>query len=127
MRVIVWGINYAPEFTGIAPHNVALCEFLAIAGHDARNGDDVFLLSDLAESCRKIAGKLYRTDLINGVPVHRCWHFVPARVSALKRILHEASFIFTSTLRLLSLATRGCLCRRLAAVAARCGRLGSSV
>ena len=34
MRVIVWGINYAPEFTGIAPHNVALCEFLHARGHD---------------------------------------------------------------------------------------------
>ena len=35
--------------------------------------------------------------------MHRCWHFVPRRVSALKRILHEASFVFTSTLRALSL------------------------
>ena len=34
MRVIVWGINYAPEITGIAPHNVALCEFLQRHGHD---------------------------------------------------------------------------------------------
>jgi colanic acid biosynthesis glycosyl transferase WcaI len=35
--------------------------------------------------------------------VHRCWHFVPKRASALKRIFHEASFVFTSTLRALSL------------------------
>ena len=35
--------------------------------------------------------------------MHRCWQFVPRRVSALKRILHEASFVFTSTLRALSL------------------------
>ncbi|HYJ06432.1 MAG TPA: glycosyltransferase, partial [Chthoniobacterales bacterium] len=48
-------------------------------------------------------GHLYRTDLVNGVPVHRCWHFVPAKVSALKRILHEGSFVFTSTLRALTL------------------------
>ena len=34
MRIIVWGINYAPEFTGIAPHSVALCEFLHARGHD---------------------------------------------------------------------------------------------
>ena len=49
-------------------------------------------------------GQLYRTDLVNGLPVHRCWHFVPAKVSALKRILHEGSFVFTSTLRALTLA-----------------------
>ena len=34
MRVIVWGINYAPEITGIAPHSVALCEFLKSRGDD---------------------------------------------------------------------------------------------
>ena len=27
MRVVVWGINYAPEFTGIAPHSVAYVNF----------------------------------------------------------------------------------------------------
>jgi len=102
MRVIVWGINYAPEFTGIAPHNVALCEFLCT------KGDDVSMISGFPyyPSWKKRAedrGQLYRIDQINGVPVHRCWQFVPARVSALKRIFHEASFVFTSTLRALSL------------------------
>ena len=102
MRVIVWGINYAPEFTGIAPHNVALCEFL-----HAR-GDDVSMVTTFSyyPSWKKRPedrGNLYRSDRINGVPVHRCWHFVPKRVSALKRIFHEASFVFASTLRALSL------------------------
>lgn len=102
MRVIVWGINYAPEFTGIAPHNVALCEFLRA------RGDDVEMVTTFSyyPTWRKRAedrGQLYRTDMINGVPVHRCWHFVPARVNALKRILHEATFIFTSSLRSLGM------------------------
>ena len=102
MRVIVWGINYAPEFTGIAPHNVALCEFLRARGHDAQ----VVTTFSYYPTWRKLPedrGKLYRTDHLNGVPVHRCWHFVPPQVSALKRILHEASFILTSTLRQLTL------------------------
>ncbi|MEP6822169.1 MAG: WcaI family glycosyltransferase [Chthoniobacterales bacterium] len=102
MRIIVWGINYAPEFTGIAPHSVALCEFLHARGHDAQ------MVSTFSyyPTWRKLPndeGKIYRTDHINGVPVHRCWHFVPRQVSALKRILHEATFIGTSSLRLLSL------------------------
>ena len=101
MRAIVWGINYAPEFTGIAPHSVALCEFL-----HAR-GDDVSIVTSFPyypswEKRPEDRGHLYRTDQINGVPVHRCWQFVPRRVSALKRILHEASFVVTSTLRALS-------------------------
>ena len=104
MRIIVWGINYAPEFTGIAPHSVALCEFLHTRGHDVQ------MVSTFSyyPTWRKLPqdhGKLYRTDIINGVPVHRCWHFVPARVSAAKRILHEASFICTSFLRMMALPT----------------------
>jgi colanic acid biosynthesis glycosyl transferase WcaI len=102
MRIVVWGINYAPEFTGIAPHSVSLCEFLDREGHD------VEMLTSFAyyptwQKRPEDRGQLYRTDKINGVPVHRCWHFVPARVSALKRIVHEGSFVFTSTLRALFL------------------------
>jgi putative colanic acid biosynthesis glycosyltransferase WcaI len=102
MRVIVWGINYAPEITGIAPHNVALCEFLQRHGHDV----EMVTTFSYYPSWRKRADDrrlFYRTDRINGVPVHRCWHFVPQRLSAGKRIVHEASFVLTSTMRILLL------------------------
>jgi colanic acid biosynthesis glycosyl transferase WcaI len=102
MRVIVWGINYAPEFTGIAPHSVALCEFLLGQGHDVEMVTS-FAYYPTWEKRPEDRGRLYRTDLVNRVPVHRCWHFVPARVSALKRIFHEGSFVFTSTVRALFL------------------------
>jgi colanic acid biosynthesis glycosyl transferase WcaI len=102
MRVIVWGINYAPEITGIAPHNVALCEFLR------QRNDDVEMVTAFAyyPAWRKDPQdrhQLFRTDVINGVPVHRCWHFVPARVLAWKRIIHEGTFVLTSTVRALTL------------------------
>jgi colanic acid biosynthesis glycosyl transferase WcaI len=103
MRVIVWGINYAPEFAGIAPHNVALCEFLDAGGHDVEMVT-TFSYYPTWQKSPDDNGRLYRTDLVNRIPVHRCWHFVPARVSALKRILHEGSFVWTSTLRALFLS-----------------------
>jgi colanic acid biosynthesis glycosyl transferase WcaI len=102
MRIIVWGINYAPEFTGIAPHSVALCEFLLERGHDVEMVSS-FPYYPTWQKRPEDRGRLYRTDIVNGVPVHRCWHFVPARVSAFKRIVHEGSFVFTSTLRALFL------------------------
>jgi colanic acid biosynthesis glycosyl transferase WcaI len=102
MRVIVWGINYAPEFTGIAPHSVALCEFLDAQGHDVEMVTS-FAYYPTWQKRAEDRGRLYRTDVVHGVRVHRCWHFVPARVSALKRIIHEGSFVFTSTLRALFL------------------------
>ncbi len=102
MRVIVWGINYAPEITGIAPHNVSVCEFLRAAGHDV---EMVTTFAYYPEWKKRATDKgvLYRTDDVNGVPVHRCWHFVPERVTAIKRIAHEATFAFTSTIRILTL------------------------
>src|SRR3954463_4115562 len=102
MRVIVWGINYAPEFAGIAPHNVALCEFLDAEGHDVEMVT-TFAYYPTWQKSAEDCGRFYRTDVVNRIPVHRCWHFVPARVSALKRILHEGTFVFTSTLRALFL------------------------
>jgi colanic acid biosynthesis glycosyl transferase WcaI len=104
MRVVVWGINYAPEFTGIAPHSVALCEFLEREGHDVEMVTS-FAYYPTWQKRPEDRGRVYRTDVVNGVPVHRCWHFVPGRVSALKRIVHEGSFVFTSTLRALFLPT----------------------
>ncbi len=103
MRIIVWGINYSPELTGIAPYNTALCEFLTSRGHEVemvtsfpyypgwkKNPDD--------------KGVVYRTDEVGGVKVHRCWHYVPRRVAAWKRIIHEATFVMTSSVKILSLA-----------------------
>ncbi len=103
MRVIVWGINYAPEFAGIAPHNVALCEFLDADGHDVEMVT-TFAYYPTWQKSAEDCGRFYRTDVVNRVSVHRCWHFVPARASALKRILHEGSFVFTSALRALFLS-----------------------
>ena len=102
MRVIVWGINYAPEITGIAPHNVALCEFLQRYGHDVEMVT-TFAYYPAWRKRPEDRHLLCRTDRINDVPVHRCWHFVPRRVFAWKRIVHEATFVLISTMRILLL------------------------
>jgi colanic acid biosynthesis glycosyl transferase WcaI len=100
--VVVWGINYAPEKIGIAPCNVALCEFLA------REKFDVTMLTAFSyypawKKRKEDASKIFGTETINGVRVLRCWHYVPERVSPAKRILHEFSFVVCSFFRALSL------------------------
>jgi colanic acid biosynthesis glycosyl transferase WcaI len=102
MNVTVWGINYAPELTGIAPCNTALCEFLRRCGHEVRMVT-TFAYYPAWKKQPEDAGRIFRDDELNGVPVHRCWHFVPRRPGTLKRIFHEASFVLTALLRLLSL------------------------
>lgn len=102
MRILVWGINYAPEPTGIAPYNAALCDYLRGAGH-AVGMVTSFPYYPAWRKERGDAGRLFRRDEVRGVPVYRCWHYVPARVSTLRRILHEGSFVLTSLVRLLGL------------------------
>jgi len=99
MRVVVWGINYAPEVTGIGPCNTALCEHLRDAGHEV----EMVTTFQYYPAWKKNAedrGRIWRTDRINGIPVHRCWHYVPETVTKLKRIIHEATFVATSFARL---------------------------
>jgi colanic acid biosynthesis glycosyl transferase WcaI len=102
MKVTVWGINYAPEVTGIAPYNVALCRHLKEHGHEARMVS-TFCYYPAWKKLQEDVGRLYRTDMIDGVPVHRCWHYVPAKPNSIKRILHEATYVLFSFLRLLVL------------------------
>jgi len=102
MRIVVWGINYWPEVVGIAPFNRGMCRFVAGRGHQVR------IVSTFAyyPAWRKEAKdrfRIFRTDLVDGIPVHRCWHYVPAQATTLRRILHELSFGITSFLRVLSL------------------------
>jgi colanic acid biosynthesis glycosyl transferase WcaI len=102
MKVILWGINYRPESTGIAPFNAELAEFLARGDHD------VSVVTGFAyyprwEKEAPDKYRLYRTDQINGVRVFRCAQYVPKAVTTAKRILHELSFGLSSLLRVLFL------------------------
>ncbi len=100
MRITIWGINYAPELTGIAPYNTELCEFLASRGHSVR----MITTFPYYPEWRKRPedkGRLYAAESRQNVEVVRCWHYVPARPTALKRMLHEATFGLTSLLRVL--------------------------
>jgi colanic acid biosynthesis glycosyl transferase WcaI len=103
MRVCVWGINYRPEQTGIAPFNTGLCEYLVSRGHEV----EMVTTFSYYPSWRKEpadSGRWFRTDRLAGVTVHRCWHHVPGRVTTRRRIIHELSFAATSFVRLLFVA-----------------------
>ncbi len=104
MRVTVWGINYAPELTGIAPYNQVLCEYLQQSGHLVEMVT-TFAYYPAWKKAEVDRGQLFRTDTLGQIKIHRCWHYVPSKVTALKRILHEATFVATSFLRLLVLPT----------------------
>lgn len=102
MKILVWGINYAPEVSGIAPFNAALCEYLVGRGHS------VTMLTTFPYYPQwrrrpEDSGKLTETEVINGVTVARVWHYVPKKLSSLKRIIHEATFLVLSFLKVLQM------------------------
>lgn len=102
LRLLIWGINFEPELTGIAPFNTGLCEHLREQGHQV----EMVTAFPYYPFWKKIPGdahRIFRTDDFDGINVHRCWHYVPQRVTTLKRIWHELSFALTSFYRVLRL------------------------
>jgi len=98
MRILVIGINYAPERTGVAPFNTGLCEHLATQSHEVKviTGFPYYPEWRVADGYR---GRLYQRERINNVEVRRVWHFVPRRPSALlQRLAHDLSFTVSAFL-----------------------------
>ncbi|RVT99763.1 colanic acid biosynthesis glycosyltransferase WcaI [Mucilaginibacter limnophilus] len=95
MRILVFGINYAPELTGIGKYTGEMCEWLASHGHEVNMITAMPYYPEWSvHSSHK--GKWWHTEKINGVKVHRCPLYVPKEVSSMKRIIHEFTFLLSS-------------------------------
>ncbi|MFE1750719.1 glycosyltransferase [Streptomyces anandii] len=84
--------NYAPEHTGIGPYATQLAE------HWAARGADTHVLAGMPHypSWRldeAYTGRWRATERRGGVTVHRRRHTVPARQTAVRRALFEASLL----------------------------------
>src|SRR3954452_14132841 len=91
-HVLVVGINYAPEPTGIAPYTTGVAEHLAesAASVEVLTGVPHYPAWDVPRSYRR---RLRRNEIVGGVEVRRLRHYVPSAQSALKRALYEATFL----------------------------------
>jgi colanic acid biosynthesis glycosyl transferase WcaI len=101
MRLLMLGINYWPEETGIAVFNTGRAEYMAGRGHDVTmcTGMPYYPRWRIHDAYR---GRLVASETRNGVRILRSYLYVPRRVTSLRRILHEASFITFSCLRALA-------------------------
>lgn len=94
LRILLIGINYAPEETGIAPYTTGLAGYLADRGHQ------VTVMTGLPSYPQWRVYDGYRLrfstrELINGIDIRRRWHYVPRKQTAVRRALYEASFAVT--------------------------------
>ena len=95
MRILVYGINYSPELTGIGKYSGEMAEWLSQQGHEVRVVTAPPYYPEWKVST-KYSSLCYRKELIEGVKVWRCPLWVPRNPSGLKRILHLASFAISS-------------------------------
>lgn len=89
-RILIVGLNYAPEPVGIGPYTQGLAEALATEGRQVQ----VIAGQPYYPQWRRYPGYAagWRTSSEGGVTISRCPHYIPAEPGGLKRILHLASF-----------------------------------
>lgn len=95
MKILLYGINYSPELTGIGKYSGEMARWLAEQGHEVR----VITAPPYYPEWRVGAGYSalrYRTVVEDGVSVTRCPLYVPTNPSALKRLVHLGSFALSS-------------------------------
>lgn len=95
MKVLLYGINYSPELTGIGKYSGEFGRWCAAQGHEVRVVTAPAYYPDWKIHSQFSAFR-YQRKVENGVSVSRCPLYVPSNPSALKRMLHLFSFSFTS-------------------------------
>ncbi|MFI5131988.1 MAG: WcaI family glycosyltransferase [Chitinophagales bacterium] len=95
MKILICGINYAPDLTGIGKYTGEMGSWLAKNGHsvDVITGMPYYPQWKISSTYRK---KWWHKEWVDGVRVYRCPLYVPQKVSSAKRILHEFSFVLST-------------------------------
>lgn len=95
MRILLYGINFAPELTGIGKYTGEMAAWLAEHGHEVR----VVTAPPYYPEWKVRQGYStwrWRTERGAALGVWRCPLWVPRNAGGLKRMLHLASFALTS-------------------------------
>lgn len=95
MKILIYGINFAPELTGIGKYTGEMAAWLAANGHDVRVVTaPPYYPAWKVDSAYSGLQHIHKTW--NGVRVWRSPLWVPVRPSGSKRLLHLASFAVAS-------------------------------
>lgn len=105
MRIVIFGINYWPEETGIAPFTTGRAEHLAARGHEVTvvTGFPYYPAWRVADAYR---GRIIQRETRAGVRILRTWLYVPRRATSARRVIHEATFVASSIARALTGVSR---------------------
>lgn len=100
MKILVYGINYSPELTGIGKYTGEMVEWMARQGHEVRviTAPPYYPQWQVGEN---YSAWRYRKEQ-GAATVWRCPLYVPKQPSTLKRLIHLGSFAVSSFFPLLA-------------------------
>ncbi len=95
MKILLYGINYAPEITGIGKYSGEMAEWLAQQGHEVRviTAPPYYPEWSIGTGYKSWG---YLKETINTVRVFRCPLYIPAEPKTLSRLVHLCSFALSS-------------------------------
>jgi colanic acid biosynthesis glycosyl transferase WcaI len=95
VKILLYGLNFAPELTGIGKYTGEMSKWLVDQGHDVRviTAHPYYPQWKVHQGFK---GHTYRREAWSGVDVIRCPLWVPERASGIRRLLHLASFALSS-------------------------------
>jgi len=95
MKILIYGLNYHPEVTGIGKYTGEMAEWLAKRGHKVRvvTAPPYYPKWEIGKDYSPIR---YQKENLNGVDVFRCPLWIPKKLTGLTRVFHLLSFTFSS-------------------------------
>jgi colanic acid biosynthesis glycosyl transferase WcaI len=95
MRILIVGINFYPEMTGIGKYTGEMATYLSQAGHQTRvvTAPPYYPYWQVQPGYKWWG---YRRENWNGVQVFRCPLWVPSQPTGFKRLLHLSTFALSS-------------------------------
>lgn len=95
MRILIYGINFWPELTGVGKYTGEMAQWLASRSHDVQ----VITAPPYYPQWRTAPGYSawrYRREAFDGISITRCPLWIPHRLTLFQRLLHLLSFSLTS-------------------------------
>jgi colanic acid biosynthesis glycosyl transferase WcaI len=105
MRILILGLNHAPEPIGIGPYTAGMAAWLAARGHEIEvvTAKPYYPAWAIDPAFRR---PLFADTVEAGVRLLRVPLYVPARPSGLRRVIHHLSFAAMAAVPLLRAARR---------------------
>jgi len=94
MRVLIYGINYWPELTGVGKYTAEMGQWLSDCRHDIR----IVTAPPYYPQWRVAPGyaNRYKCEILDRQVIYRCPIWIPQKLHVLNRITHLLSFLFSS-------------------------------